>query len=251
MRRILEICADSFESAKAAELGGADRLELCGSLLIGGVSPSIELFNLIKRNIDIKINVLIRPRFGDFLYTPYEFEIIKNEVRLFKEKGADGIVIGMLMPDGNLDVKRLKELKDIAGHMHITLHRAFDLCSDPFRALKEAKDLGFSSILTSGQKNKAIDGMALINQLQEEEKDIEIMAGSGMGEASVKTFLENTCINAFHMSGKKTLDSAMVYRKDGVNMGLPLMSEYELWQTDTAEVQKVRALIDGFNPKGR
>ena len=131
----LEVCADSVESVLAAEKGGADRIELCGNVVIGGTTPSESLFREIRRYSDIKIHALIRPRFGDFCYTEYEFDIIRSEVRRFRELGAQGVVIGMLRPDGSLDVEHLAQLMEEAKGMSVTLHRAFDVCRDPMEAL--------------------------------------------------------------------------------------------------------------------
>ena len=134
---MLEVCVDSVESAIAAQRGGAKRLELCGNLIIGGTTPTPALFRAVKAAVDIKIHVLIRPRFGDFCYTDAEFAIIREEVRQFRELGADGVVIGILRPDGSLNMEQMGELIREAGGMQITLHRAFDVCSDPMRALEE------------------------------------------------------------------------------------------------------------------
>ena len=154
----LEVCADSVESVLAAEKGGADRIELCGNVVIGGTTPSESLFREIRRHSDIKIHALIRPRFGDFCYTEYEFDIIRSEVKRFRELGAQGVVIGMLRPDGSLDVEHLAQLMEEANGMSVTLHRAFDVCRDPMEALEQAISLGFNTILTSGQKNNCVDG---------------------------------------------------------------------------------------------
>ena len=140
---ILEVCADSVESVLAAEKGGADRIELCGNVVIGGTTPSESLFREIREHSDIKIHALIRPRFGDFCYTDYEFDIIRSEVRRFRELGAQGVVIGMLRPDGSLDVEHLAQLMEEAKGMSVTLHRAFDVCRDPMEALEQAISLGF------------------------------------------------------------------------------------------------------------
>ena len=129
---ILECCVDSVESAMEAEKGGANRIELCSALVIGGLSPSKALFEKVKENVSIKIHVLLRPRFGDFCYTQFEHEIIKQEIRMFKELGADGVVIGTLNPDGSLNMEQMQELVEEANGMSITLHRAFDMSADPF-----------------------------------------------------------------------------------------------------------------------
>lgn len=137
-RFTLEVCVDSVESALAAKRGGADRLELCNNLIIGGTTPSSVLFEKIRNIIDIRTHVLIRPRYGDFCYTDYEFRVIAREIRKFRELGAEGVVIGILKPDGTLDMKRMKQLMEEAGDMSVTLHRAFDVCADPFEAMEQA-----------------------------------------------------------------------------------------------------------------
>ena len=127
---ILETCVDSVESAMAAAEGGADRLELCSNLIIGGTTPGPWLFEEIRKRSDIRIHALIRPRFGDFCYTDAEFSMIRNAVKDFRKMGAEGVVVGILKPDGTLNMEQMKELMDAAGDMSVTLHRAFDVCAD-------------------------------------------------------------------------------------------------------------------------
>ncbi|WP_040192080.1 copper homeostasis protein CutC [Clostridium culturomicium] len=242
---ILECCVDSVESAIEAEKGGANRLELCANLIIGGTSPSLALFKKVKEKINIKINVLLRPRFGDFLYSDYEFEILKEEVKQFKEAGADGVVIGCLRSDGTIDSSKMEELIALAEGMHITMHRAFDMTENPYEALREAKRLGVNTILTSGQRNTALEGKELIKALIEEAgDDLEILVGSGVNAEVIKEFIYESNAWAFHMSGKETLISKMDYKNSKVSMGLPMMSEYEIWKTDYKKVQAAKAVID-------
>ena len=245
---ILECCVDSVESAIEAQNGGANRLEVCSNLIIGGTSPSLALFKNIKKSVDIKLNVLLRPRFGDFLYTENEFNIIKEEIKMFKDDGADGVVIGCLKSDGTLDIEKMEELIKEAKGMHITLHRAFDVMKDPYEGLEQAKSLGINTILTSGQKNSALEGKTLIKELVEKASShIEILVGSGVNANVIKQFLEDTNASAFHMSGKVTLDSGMIYRKENVSMGLDTMSEYEIWQTDSEKIKEARAVLETLN----
>lgn len=246
MRRyLLECCADSVESALSAEQGGADRLELCGALIIGGISPSLALFEQIRQYSQIPIRVLLRPRFGDFLYTQHEFEILKGEAELFRRAGAEGIVIGCLMEDGSLHMEQMRELAAAAGGMKITLHRAFDVCADPFLVYEQAKTLGIDTILTSGQESSALAGMPLIKRLCELQRKIggpKIMAGAGVTPDVIRQFLAETQVSDYHLSAKTILDSGMRYRKKGVPMGLPAMSEYSIFRTDgkiVAEAKKV------------
>lgn len=242
---ILECCVDSVESAIEAEKGGANRIELCSALVIGGLSPSKALFEKVKENVSIKIHVLLRPRFGDFCYTDFEHEIIKQEIRMFKELGADGVVIGTLKPDGSLNLEQMKELVEEAEGMSITLHRAFDMCGDPYQTLEEVKELGIHTILTSGQKNSCIDGKELLGELVAKANgEVDILIGGGVDVSVIPALHESTGATSYHMSGKITLDSEMQYRKEGVSMGVASMSEYQIWRTSAERVAKVKSVLE-------
>lgn len=242
---ILECCVDSVESAVCAKEGGADRLELCANLVIGGTTPTLALFEEIRKTVDIRIHALIRPRFGDFLYTPHETAVICREIETFRKAGAEGVVIGSLTPDGSLDLEQMKRFLDCAGDMSVTLHRAFDMCRDPFAALQQAKELGVNTILTSGQAPSCVAGIERMKELAKAAgDDITILAGAGINADAVRTLLEQTDLTAFHMSGKKILNSGMIYRNPNVSMGLPGMSEYDIWRTDPENVRAVRRLLD-------
>ena len=244
---ILECCADSVESALNAHEGGADRLELCGNLVIGGTTPSLFLFEEIRKRSDINIHVLIRPRFGDFLYTDYEKNIMKKEVKMFKMAGAEGVVVGALDKYGNLDIEFMKELIDIAEDMKVVLHRAFDVCKDPFKTLEQSISLGIDTILTSGQQNNCLLGLDLIKKLDESSNGkIKIMAGSGMNSERMKEFLEKTSVKCFHMSAKNILESEMEYRNPNVSMGMPGLSEYEIWRTDKEEIRRAGEILKSY-----
>ena len=235
---ILECCVDSVESAINAANGGASRLELCSNLIIGGTTPDVALVKEIRKHTDIRIHALIRPRFGDFCYTEYEMEIMKTQIRELKAAGVEGVVIGVLDIDGNLDVEKMQELLQEASGMSVTLHRAFDMCRDPFQTLEEAIGLGVHTILTSGQKQSAWEGRALLAELiQKAEGRIDIMAGAGIGSDVIEKIIPETKGTSYHMSGKITLDSPMKYRKADVSMGLPSLSEYEIWQTSEEAVK--------------
>ncbi len=241
---ILECCVDSVESALQAEKGGADRLELCSNLIIGGTTPTLALFRQIREHTNIRIHVLIRPRFGDFLYTKQELHIIAKEIDMFRKAGAEGIVIGCLTPDGSLDCEAMHFLIDYAGQMTVTLHRAFDMSKDPFQTLELAKELGIHTILTSGCQASCLDGIDLLRQLDEKSNgEITLMAGAGIQESSVRILREKTNLTAFHTSGKSVKNSKMQFRNPNVFMGLPGMSEYEIWETDSNAVSAVRKLL--------
>lgn len=235
---ILECCVDSVESAINAKSGGASRIELCSNLIIGGTTPDLALVREIRKHTDIRMHALIRPRFGDFSYSEYEMEIMKSQIRALKEEGVEGVVIGVLDEDGNLNLSAMKELIAEAEGMSITLHRAYDMCRDPFQALEEAIALGINTILTSGQKQSAWEGRELLAELIEKASGrIDIMAGAGINASAIEKLVPATKGTSYHMSGKITLDSPMKYRKSDVSMGLPSLSEYEIWQTSEDAVR--------------
>lgn len=241
----LEVCVDTVESAIAAEKGGATRLELCGNLIIGGTTPSMSLLEIVKEYVKIPVYVIIRPRFGDFCYSDLEFEEMKRQVILVKEHRADGIVIGILKPDGSLDKERLKILVDLAEGIPITLHRAFDVCRDPFEAMDVALKLGISTILTSGQKQTALEGVDLLSELiKVANGKIDIMPGGGINSHTVAEIAQKTHAKSYHVSGKIKKDSPMIYRKEGVSMGLAILSEYDLFEADEIEIRKIKQLIE-------
>lgn len=245
---ILECCVDSVESALAAKEGGADRLELCAALMIGGISPGLALFEQVKTCCDLPVRVLLRPRFGDFLYTAHEFQILKREVALFREAGAEGVVIGCLREDGNLHMEQMRELMAQAGDMKVTLHRAFDVCADPVKAFEQAKELGIDTILTSGQKRECLLGLPLLQQLcglQRETGTPRIMAGAGVTPEVIRSLRAQTAITSYHLSAKKVIDSGMQYRKEDVPMGLPIMDEYSIFRTDSQIVAEAKKALLG------
>ena len=223
---LIEACVDSHASCMAAARGGADRLELCANLAIGGTTPSPVVFKQVKRDCDVKINVLIRPRFGDFLYSDIEMEEMCEEISTFRELGANGVVIGTLTPDGDLD-------------------RDFDMTRDPFEALEAAIGLGCRTILTSGQAGDAAAGKDLLRELYARAAGrIDIMAGCGVKKWNIQEIHDHAGVVVFHTTGRKApLDSGMVYRKSTVFMGLPSLSEYEVWQTDEEEFRQCAQIV--------
>lgn len=247
---VLEVCVDSVESALAAVRGGADRLELCSNLIIGGTTPSLYLFKEIRKHTDIPIHILLRPRFGDFCYSEAELSIMKQEICAFKKAGAEGMVLGVLKPDGALDLEVMRELIACAEGMHITLHRAFDMCKEPSRALEQAVELGVKTILTSGQQDSAMVGADLLGELvQRAAGRIQIQAGAGVRAEVIMPLFEKTGIHAYHMSGKVTLESAMEYRNPQVFMGLPGISEYEIWRTEEAHIREAANILKSLSEK--
>lgn len=252
-RPLIEGCVDSYASAMAAARGGADRLELCANLSIGGTTPSRALFQQVRRDCGAWVNVLIRPRFGDFLYTPEELEEMEEEIAAFRDLGADGVVIGVLTPDGELDTTRLARLMEKAAGLEVTLHRAFDMTRDPFAALEEAVRMGVTTILTSGQAGSAPAGKELLRELTARAAGrIDIMAGAGVNRTNIRLLHEYTGVTSFHTSARRgAADSGMRYRREGVSMGLPSLSEYELWRTDGEEFRACAQIVHSLAEEGR
>ena len=245
----LEVCVDSTASALAAKRGGADRLELCADLVIGGTTPSLALLRQVKAETGLPVRALLRPRFGDFCYDHYELAQMEQSAAELVEAGADGIVTGVLTPDGVLDVDALRPIYAAARRaaaaagrpVACTLHRAFDVCRDPFAALAAAKELGLATILTSGQ------GAELLRQLVEAAgSDVEILVGAGVSAGNLPALAAQTGARAFHLSGKQVLDSRMTFRREGVPMGLPGFSEFDLWQTSETNIRAARKALDAL-----
>ena len=240
----LEICVDSVKSAINAERGKATRLELCSNLIIGGTTPTKSLFEEVKKNVNIPINVLIRPRFGDFLYSDYEVNIIKNEIKMFKKLGVDGIVVGILTKNGEIDLDNMKKFIEGAQDIPITFHRAFDVCREPLKAFYQLQELGVQNILTSGQSQDCLRGKKLLKELvkistKNSKNKTEILVGAGLNIENIDEIVNFTGATNFHFSGKRIKQSSMEYKKENVNMGLKEFSEFEILETDENLVKEV------------
>jgi len=243
--RRLEVCAGSLESVKSARDGGAFRVELCSGLGEGGVTPSVGFMKEARKVKGIKINVLIRPRGGDFVYSPEEVECMCEDIRTARSLGMDGVVIGALKPDGSIDTDACRKMIDVAGGIPITFHRAFDLCRDRDEAMADIIALGCDTLLTSGQCRTAYEGIDVLACLQRSYGDkINIMAGSGVNSANAGEIAERTGVTYLHASARKNRQSAMQYRHEGVSMGNPEDDEYMRKETDSAEVSKIIEIIN-------
>jgi len=210
----IEICANSVTSALAAQEGGAYRIELCDNLREGGTTPSFAQIALARKHLNIKLYPIIRPRGGDFFYSDLEIEIIKTDIAQCKTLGCDGVVFGILTKEGEVDKDRCKQLKDAAGNMGTTFHRAFDRCKDPFRALEDVIDLGFERILTSGLEINAVKGASLISKLIEHANGrIVIMPGAGIRPDNLKELIELTGASEYHTTAKTPVKSEMFFKE--------------------------------------
>ena len=246
MKNTVEICVSNIQSAIAAQQGGAQRIELCDNLYEGGTTPSYATIKKARELLDLKINVMIRPRGGDFLYSNTEFEIMKEDIHFCKELCVDGVVFGILLTDGNIDSKRTRILSDCARPLNITFHRAFDMTPDPYVALEKLIDCGIDRLLTAGQKNKAPEGKELIRSLVEKARGrIVVMPGSGLNENNIQEIMDFTGTNEFHLTARKLVDSKMKFRKTDIFMGgLSQIPEYEIYQTDLETVRNVVRLVN-------
>lgn len=241
-RIVLEACVDSVEAAIAAQDGGADRVELCANLLEGGTTPSAGTIQLARKSIEIGLNVMIRPRGGDFCHSDIEFEVMKLDVELAKKLGADGVVFGILNPDGSVDAERTGELIELGRPMNITFHRAFDMSRDPCEAMEALIALGVDRILTSGQEISALEGLDLIADLvQKAGGRIIIMPGGGINERNIKKIGEQSGAKEVHAAAPASVESRMKYRNTRCFMGGELRPpEFTLSVTDA---NQIRALV--------
>ena len=248
MAKVLEICVDSLASARAAVRGGADRLELCSALLAGGLTPYEALLRQIREETDIPVRCLMRPRPGDFLYTPEELEMLRRQILRLKNAGADGFVIGCLTREGELDTDTMRPLVEACGGSGITLHRCIDVSRDPERTYLTAAALGIDTVLTSGAAASCKAGqerIARLIALRDQTKGPEVLIGAGVNAAVIRHFRRNvTGARAFHASCKTELESDMVFRRAGVSMGLPGLDECHIQQTSEAAVRAARCAMD-------
>lgn len=240
----LEVCANSVQSAINAQIAGAKRIELCENLFIGGTTPSYGCIKTTRERVDIAINILIRPRIGDFLYSDIEFEQIKNDILVAKQHGINGIVCGILLPNGEVDIERTAELVELSKPLTFTFHRAFDFTPDPYKALEDIIKTGATHILTSGQKNKAADSVDLLCELVKKAANrIAIMPGSGINADTIKHIL-NTGANEFHMSGVKDVESKMIYRKENLTLNGNSLPDYV---NQISDVESIKMVVEYLN----
>ncbi|MDR1602091.1 MAG: copper homeostasis protein CutC [Tannerella sp.] len=234
-RRIIEICANSAQSAVEAEAGGAQRIELCAAIPEGGTTPSYgEICTAQALTQSIDINVIIRPRGGDFLYTSAETRAMLCDIEMARRLHVHGVVFGCLTEKGDIDTALMAQLIEAARPLSVTCHRAFDVCRNPFEALEELTALGCDRILTSGQQPDAVSGIQMIAQLVRQAAGrIIIMPGCGVREDNIARIERETGAVEFHTSARRTLQSRMAYRNDRVPMGaVTVASEFEIAQTD-------------------
>ena len=238
----LEICVDSVESALNAQIAGADRVELCANLIEGGTTPSYGTIISARSNLNILLHVIIRPRGGDFLYTDIEYDIMRRDIETCGESGVDGIVIGILTADGKIDIERTARLVEFSKPMSVTFHRAFDMCSDPVKGLEDIIQSGADRLLTSGQKNTAVEGSDMINKIVKlAQGRIIIMPGSGVDEYDIGRLAKKTGAGEFHLTGRKSIDSEMRFIQQGISMSGNI--DINEFSRKVADAEKIKRII--------
>jgi len=259
---IVEVCVDSVESVcvHSAVEAGANRLELCGNLGLGGGStPSLGLFKTIRQSVKVPIMVMIRPRFGDFLYSDAEIDVMLEDIGVFKNQNAPpaGIVVGVLTADGRVATDRMKQIMEVALPMEVCFHRAFDMTRDPLEALRDIRAIGgISRILTSGQTPRALDALDALKSLFVEARasapenglgSLTIMPGSGINGETIEAILEALLpygLLEVHLSGGRWIDSGMTFRRVGMGMGIGGDAEWGIWRTLVPLVVRVREVTE-------
>jgi copper homeostasis protein len=246
-----EVVVYNIESAMKAEEGGADRIELCDNPSDGGTTPSLGTVEVVRQNVTLDVYVMLRPRGGDFFYSSYEFHSMKRDLYSFQKLSVDGFVAGMLNTDGTIDKKRCKEIVDKAKPLKVTCHRAFDMTRDPFQALEDCIEVGFTRILTSGQLPTAKEGQELIAQLvQKAGNRISIMAGCGVNEHTVQEVVSKTKVQEIHFSATGTKSSPMIFKNPRIaTMGEQSSGEFQLRTVDPERVRKIRELALAANKR--
>jgi copper homeostasis protein len=243
---VVEIVVYNLESAMKAQEGGADRVELCDNPGEGGTTPSAGMIEIVRQNLSIDVYPMLRPRGGDFCYSNYEFHIMKRDLSQCQRLSVDGVVFGILNPDGTLDKKRCQELIQHARPLKVTCHRAFDMTRDPFQALEDCIEVGFDRILTSGSQMRAVDGADLIGRIVEKAAGrISIMAGSGVSEENVQSIVQRSRVTEIHSSAVAFRDSKMEYKNPFIeSMGVQDANEYKVRTVDPLRVKAIRSLAE-------
>ncbi len=238
---LFEVCVDSLEAALAAQEGGGDRVELCADLLEGGTTPSAGTVQLVTERLRIPVNVIIRPRGGDFCYSAAEFEVMQRDIEMVRAWGAHGVVIGVLNPDGTVDLPRTRALIEAARPLSVTFHRAFDMTRDPYAAMEALIGLGVDRVLTTGQESSALEGLDLIADLVRRYGHRIIVMPGGITERTAARVVAGSGAREFHFAALRPTDGRMVWRNERVFMGGELRPpEYSLSVTDPS---RVRAII--------
>ncbi len=241
-QRLVEVCVDSLTSALNAQKGGADRLEICQNLQLGGTTPSYGLVKAIKEKVDLPLVVMVRPRAADFCYNEDEYAVMLNDIALFKTLDVSAIVTGILTPQGALDKVRMAEIIKLAAPTKVVLHRAFDMTHNLNQTLKDAAALGIVRVLTSGGARNVKLGMANLKMLFDQKINIEILPGSGVDKSALADLVKIGA-KQIHLSGKVSVESVMQYRRPNISMSSNQADDYQYQITETV---KIKAIANAF-----
>jgi copper homeostasis protein len=245
MAVLIENAVFNIPAALQAQAGGADRIELCDNPAEGGTTPSAGVIDVVRRKINIDVFVMIRPRGGDFVYSADEYSAMKSDIMACKRAGIDGVVLGILNPDGRIDVERCRELILLAKPMAVTLHRAFDLTPDPEAALMDAIAAGFDRILTSGRAESAELGTDLLKRLVKlAGNSISILAGVGINAGNARNIVEQTGVKEIHFSARTWLERNDPVHNAGISLLENLPSDTGYYVADPGKIRAVREALD-------
>ena len=242
---LLEASVYSVEGVVAAKAAGADRVELCDNIQEGGTTPGYGMIRQAKK-IDLPLFVIIRPRGGDFVYSESEVEVMLDDIAICKQLGVEGVVFGLLLPDGSIDLENTAKLVDAARPMQVTFHRAFDMCRDAGVALQQLADLGIERVLTSGQRNTAVEGKTRLAELNNNlPEGIKLLIGSGVNAGNLREL--HDCIQAdeYHMSAVRYSPSTMAYKNPTISMGSNAgLDEFKVLKPDAEKLVEARKVIE-------
>jgi len=246
---LIEIATFSIEAAIAAQSAGADRIELCSAPAEGGLTPGLGTIRVARRHLTVPINVMIRPREGDFCYSGREFDCMLLDIETCASEGVNGIVTGILLKEGTIDLERMKLIVETAGPMKVTFHRAFDMVLNQYEAMETLIEMGIATILTSGGQQTAMQGLGRIADLViKAENRIDIMPGSGINDLNSKELVEKTGVSEIHLSARSFVAGAMKYKNTDVSMGGKMESaEYELLMPDVGMIRRIKGQLTGIN----
>jgi copper homeostasis protein len=241
---LLEICCGSIDDAIEAKKGGADRVELCSALFLGGLTPSVGTIQEAKRRLRIPIMVMVRPRGGGFAYSEAELASMERDTEAAVENGADGIVFGILQSDGRIDMPRCRRLRQLIGKRQAVFHRAFDVTPDPFQALEQLVDLGITRVLTSGQKDSVPEGVDLIKKLIGRAGDrIEVLPGGGIQVWNMKEMVDRIGCRQVHLTAWGTMVDTSTHARPAITFGGALYPPEDRYLMTDAQLVRQLATV--------
>ena len=236
----LEISVDSLQSAAAAESGGAQRIELCSALREGGLTPSLGLIRAVRSRVKLPLFVLIRPRSGDFLYADEEIDVMREDIHIAAQEGVDGVVLGVLTEEADIDLERTRALVEMARPMEVTFHRAFDMTRSIDAALEDVIGCGADRVLTSGGGHNAIEGSQQLRKLVQQARGrISVVVGGGVRPGNIAELIQDTGAHEFHSSLRRNRKSPMKHQAHAVHLGEAAVNDYVRGVVEEQDVQEL------------